>query len=181
MGSTGERPEHGDHKPGSPFVRSAAVYEVYCQAPSGVFSGGANRSRRRPRVACSSPPCSAPESSPTRGPLGRAVVGQASLDPRRRLTPARPPPWRAAGPSNRPAAASPSPPLPLAAPLGPRSATRRSAAYGPRPRSPPSGRACSPRRSGADTTDSRHCPAASAATARPVPRSDCARAGCRPC
>src|SRR5262249_99500 len=40
---------------------SSAVYEYGCQAPSGVFSGGANRSRRRPRAASPSPPCSPPK------------------------------------------------------------------------------------------------------------------------
>jgi hypothetical protein len=38
----------------------AAVYEYGCQVPSGIFSGGADRPRRRPRAASPSPRCSPP-------------------------------------------------------------------------------------------------------------------------
>jgi len=44
-------------------VVSAAVYEYGCQVPSGVFSGGADRPRRRPRAGSPSRPCSLPEHS----------------------------------------------------------------------------------------------------------------------
>src|SRR5262245_5030444 len=43
----------------TPFA--PAVYEYGCQVPSGVFSSGANRSRRRPRAPSRSPPCFPPE------------------------------------------------------------------------------------------------------------------------
>src|SRR5262249_20099247 len=56
---------------------SAAVYEYGCQVPSGVCSGGANRSRRRPRAVSPSPPCTS--TSPTGGARGRLAVSQALL------------------------------------------------------------------------------------------------------
>src|SRR5262249_11692662 len=78
----------------APLVRAqAVVYEYGCQVPSGIFSGGANRSRRRPRAASPSPPCSS--TSPTGDRLGRRAVSQAASA---RLAC---PSVRAPGPNNR--------------------------------------------------------------------------------
>jgi hypothetical protein len=43
------------------MVTCAAVYEDGCQAPSGVFLGGADQPRRRPRADFRSHPCFPPE------------------------------------------------------------------------------------------------------------------------
>src|SRR5262249_39687892 len=65
-------------------VPSAAVYEYGCQAPSGVFSGGANCSRRWPRAASQFASLLSPLTYMRRaGPLGSIASAFRSAGVRR--------------------------------------------------------------------------------------------------
>src|SRR5262249_25590243 len=63
----------------------AAVYEYGCQAPSGIFLGGADRPRRRLRAAFPSPPCSPPEHSVAAAALPSPYLGEGGGGNRMRL------------------------------------------------------------------------------------------------